>query len=79
MDDLSIKIRPSMHTPRYSHASVYYEGWLYAIGGYQNKLCERYNVQQRTWIAIPLLPTPASSYYNIGVVVCCDKLYVLGG
>jgi hypothetical protein len=78
MDSLALKNCPPMLTPRYSHGSAYFGGWLYVIGGYGTKLCERYDLQQ-TWTALPPLPTTATQYYSIGVVVSCDKLYCLGG
>jgi hypothetical protein len=78
MDSLALKNCPPMLTPRCQHGSAYFGGWLYVIGGAGTKLCERYDLQQ-TWTAIPPLPTTATNYYNIGVVVSCDKLYCLGG
>jgi hypothetical protein len=78
MDSLALKNCPPMLTPRYYHGSAYFGGWLYVIGGMQTKLCERYDLQQ-TWTAIPPLPTTATTYKHIGVVVSCDKLYCLGG
>jgi hypothetical protein len=78
MDSLALKNCPPMLTPRSHHGSAYFGGWLYVIGGVGTKLCERYDLQQ-TWTAIPPLPTTATKYYQIGVVVSCDKLYCLGG
>jgi hypothetical protein len=78
MDSLALKNCPPMLTPRHCHGSAYFGGWLYVIGGYGTKLCERYDLQQ-TWTAIPPLPTTATTYCHIGVVVSCDKLYCLGG
>jgi hypothetical protein len=78
MDSLALKNCPPMLTPRHAHGSAYFGGWLYVIGGYGIKLCERYDLQQ-TWTALPPLPTTATQYCHIGVVVSCDKLYCLGG
>jgi hypothetical protein len=78
MDSLALKSCPPMLNPRQAHGSAYFGGWLYVIGGWETKLCERYDLQQ-TWTAIPPLPTTASNYWGMGVVVSCDKLYCLGG
>eukprot|EP00359_Climacostomum_virens_P008941 CAMPEP_0204909778 /NCGR_PEP_ID=MMETSP1397-20131031/8427_1 /ASSEMBLY_ACC=CAM_ASM_000891 /TAXON_ID=49980 /ORGANISM="Climacostomum Climacostomum virens, Strain Stock W-24" /LENGTH=147 /DNA_ID=CAMNT_0052079701 /DNA_START=188 /DNA_END=628 /DNA_ORIENTATION=+ len=63
------------------HASAYFEGFVYAIGGYIGGFldaCERYNVAEDKWEDIPKLPEPASGF-NALVLEFCKCLYVFGG
>lgn len=57
--DFSVVSKPKMLEIRSSHALVFFEGFLYALGGAnfgQNMTdCERFDFQSETWEMIPTL------------------------
>jgi hypothetical protein len=76
-DTFLVETHPSMLTSRQCHGSAYFGGYVYVIAG-RTELCERYDLQQRTWTAIPPFPTKNC---NMGVVVLesSKQLFSLGG
>eukprot|EP00359_Climacostomum_virens_P001015 CAMPEP_0204897824 /NCGR_PEP_ID=MMETSP1397-20131031/946_1 /ASSEMBLY_ACC=CAM_ASM_000891 /TAXON_ID=49980 /ORGANISM="Climacostomum Climacostomum virens, Strain Stock W-24" /LENGTH=244 /DNA_ID=CAMNT_0052065601 /DNA_START=837 /DNA_END=1568 /DNA_ORIENTATION=- len=50
--EFSMIQQPSMLTKRFSHASVYFQGFVYALGGDTSK-CERYNCEEGSWEELP--------------------------
>jgi hypothetical protein len=77
--------KPPMKTARRSHGSVFYEGFLYVIGGTKMSMssstlaeCERYDTLHNHWQPIP--PLPHASYCH-AAIVCGDtrRIYTLGG
>jgi hypothetical protein len=76
-DTLQLNSHSPMLTARQGHGSAYFEGYLYVIAG-TTELCERYDLEQNTWTAIPPL---SSSQYYMGVVVLesTKQLFSIGG
>jgi hypothetical protein len=74
--------KPPMNTPRSHHGSVFYEGYLYVIGGTNGTAClaecERYDIFQDKWEPIAPQPHPSDCHEAI---VCgyTRRLYTLGG
>jgi hypothetical protein len=68
-----------MLTARFYHSSIYFEDFLYVLGGcnstYTQK-CERYDLQQNRWSEVA--PLPVALCY-LGVVLMQRHIYVLGG
>eukprot|EP00359_Climacostomum_virens_P007766 CAMPEP_0204907568 /NCGR_PEP_ID=MMETSP1397-20131031/6690_1 /ASSEMBLY_ACC=CAM_ASM_000891 /TAXON_ID=49980 /ORGANISM="Climacostomum Climacostomum virens, Strain Stock W-24" /LENGTH=199 /DNA_ID=CAMNT_0052076767 /DNA_START=205 /DNA_END=804 /DNA_ORIENTATION=- len=74
-----------MLTARCAHGAVYYDNYLYAIGGqdYDNRVfcinaCERFEVNQEKWEALEPLPIAC---YAASVITLDEShcLYALGG
>jgi len=74
---------PALPAPRFHHALVFHEGWLYALGGLEAK--ESVDAGFRapfrngvvgTWTALPPTPEPRSHH---SAFVVGDTLYLLGG
>jgi hypothetical protein len=73
--------KPPMKTARLWHGSVFYGGFLYAIGGYNGARlaeCERYDTLHNHWQPIP--PLPHTSCHHV-TIVCgyTRRIYTLGG
>jgi hypothetical protein len=90
--DLSATTTAMMTTRRAKHASVYYDGYLYVIGGSDASIairsCERLSLVRSEWESLPDLPSPMSfcsaeikestkSLFNIGL--CFDTSYTQAG
>jgi len=81
-------IRSPMPTPRYSFATVVYEGSIYCIGGLQNVFrnghsvevstgaVEVFNFSTNKWDTKTSMPTPRESFATI---VYGDNIYCVGG
>eukprot|EP00359_Climacostomum_virens_P003197 CAMPEP_0204919624 /NCGR_PEP_ID=MMETSP1397-20131031/16926_1 /ASSEMBLY_ACC=CAM_ASM_000891 /TAXON_ID=49980 /ORGANISM="Climacostomum Climacostomum virens, Strain Stock W-24" /LENGTH=281 /DNA_ID=CAMNT_0052093231 /DNA_START=177 /DNA_END=1018 /DNA_ORIENTATION=+ len=55
--DFAVTVLPRMIHERSRHASVFCQGYIYAIGdGYLT--CERYSISANEWEALPSLPQP---------------------
>lgn len=80
--DLAATRTTRMNTRRAMHASVYYDGYLYVIGGSDASIamrsCERLSLVRGEWESLPDLPSPMSfcsaeikestkSLFNIGL------------
>jgi hypothetical protein len=70
-----------MKTARESHGSVYFEGFLYVIGGCNPRYlaeCERYDSSLNKWEDIAPMPQASSNHQTI---VCEDtrRIHTLGG
>jgi hypothetical protein len=68
-----------MLAARYAHASVYFEDFLYVLGGYTStytQRCERYDLQQNRWSEVTPLP---AALCQLGVVLMQRHIYALGG
>jgi len=79
--DFAITARPSMLTPRYSHASAYLDGYLYVIGGLADcslKECERYSLKEERWEELPQMPI-ATFNHSLYLHDSPQMLYALGG
>lgn len=71
-----------MNNLRFCHASAYYRGYVYVIGGQllrENLVdCERYSIAKDEWEIIPSLPK-ASHGINSVIIEPTKCLYVIGG
>jgi hypothetical protein len=81
LDVRSLTVVPLAHmiTPRRGHAAVYFDNYLYVLGGRDEhflKSCERYACRKGRWKA--LMPLPKAGRGMSGVVVE-RSLYALGG
>jgi hypothetical protein len=47
--EYAVSSQPHMHTARQSHAAVYHSQYLYALGGYYLRECERYSCAESRW------------------------------
>jgi hypothetical protein len=69
-----------MQLARSNHFSLYYEGFLYVVGGYRSnsplKECERYDLGKDQWESIASLPIPCK---GASLVEDCQKMYAMGG
>ena len=45
----------SMLTSHVNHSMIGYKGYIYVIGGVNNKHCERYNIKSNKWTKLPTL------------------------
>jgi hypothetical protein len=73
--------KPPMKTPRRRHSSVFYEMFLYVIGGYNTAYlaeCERYDTLHNHWQTIPPLPH-ATGWHEAIVCGNTRRIYTLGG
>jgi hypothetical protein len=74
--------KPPMKTARSGHGSVFYGGFLYVIGGCQDRMalaeCERYDTLHNHWKPIPPLPN-ASCHHTAIVCGYTRRIYTLGG
>ena len=50
-----VKRMTDMAVPRHSHSSIYHEDYLYVIGGYMNKTCEKFDMKTFKWKHFPNL------------------------
>ena len=41
-----------MHVPRNFHTLIYHNGEIYAVGGENNKTCEKYNLKELRWVRL---------------------------
>jgi hypothetical protein len=77
---LAVTQRPPMHTARLDHTAVYYDRYVYVVGGRDGVQllceCERYVCAKERWEDIPPLPRPRA---RMGAVVVLGRLYALGG
>ncbi|WAR00602.1 KLH13-like protein [Mya arenaria] len=71
---------PSLQHPRARHAAVYLNGYIYALGGKDDKQVlrsvERLDCDKETWSYTRPLPY---KLYDHAAVVCGGKIYVTGG
>jgi hypothetical protein len=77
----AVTLKPPMTTARRAHGSVFYGGFLYVIGGYNDEFlaeCERYDTIHNHWQLIPPLPQASGCHTTI---VCgyTRRIYTLGG
>lgn len=79
--DTTVEKEP-MLTAREWHGSVFYEDYVYVLGGWGGSSylanCERYNLTSKSWTSLPDMPT-ATSGINPIVIEPTECLYVLGG
>jgi len=79
---LTVENRPSMNVTRHSHGSLYIEGKVYAIGGYNDNdivsQCEVYDCDEEVWTSIQSMPF---SLYSFGITENVQKrsLLAFGG
>jgi hypothetical protein len=64
---------------RGSHSSVYYDNYVYVIGGCVP--CERYDCEEECWLPFGFLPGEHEAYGRLSLVVMesTQSIYVLGG
>mmetsp|Transcript_31939 Transcript_31939/g.55031 ORF Transcript_31939/g.55031 Transcript_31939/m.55031 type:complete len:178 (-) Transcript_31939:152-685(-) len=71
-----------MLTKRSSHASTYYKGYLFVIGGYSTggalRECERFDASEESWDVLPWLPHPSIGLTAV-VFEPSECLYAFGG
>jgi hypothetical protein len=80
-DTRAVTVRPTLITPRYGHGSVYNQGHIYVIGGFNTaglKECERFLIEQNRWEALAPLPEIC---FNSSIITLegTNSLYALGG
>jgi hypothetical protein len=68
--------QPLMHTARHSHAAVYHSQYLYVLGGWDLRECERYSCAKSRW---EVLPTMTVGGAFMSAVEVENSLYALGG
>jgi hypothetical protein len=70
-----------MSTQRFQHGSIYFEGHVYALGGFGTpalETCERYNVNTNTWEPLASMPF-AVSLTTPCAIQPTKRIYILGG
>lgn len=70
-----------MSAARFQHGSIYFDGYVYAFGGYANPVletCERYQVDTNTWESIPSMPVGLCLIPPVAVQPT-KRIYLLGG
>lgn len=73
--------KPPMLRPRCMHYTIYFENFIYVIGGFDGKPmtgCERYDWSKEDWETLPALPVATSRGSLIGKKKT-RTLYMLGG
>mmetsp|Transcript_4807 Transcript_4807/g.8969 ORF Transcript_4807/g.8969 Transcript_4807/m.8969 type:complete len:274 (-) Transcript_4807:87-908(-) len=79
--DMGVLRKPSMNSERQGHASIYFQGCLYIIGGYRfdyQSECERLILGEIEWQLIESIP---ESCFNLSVVSSKETqcIYAIGG
>jgi hypothetical protein len=72
----AVSSRPPMHTARCYHTALYHSQYLYVLGGYRMRGCERYVCAENRWEVLPALPVACS---RMSAVEVESSLYALGG
>ena len=69
--------RPKMEFPRTIFETVYFKGWIYAIGGGgEVENAERYSIAREQWFALSPMPVRQT---HISLVPCSEgAIYSLG-
>jgi hypothetical protein len=79
--DYSVTPMPNMLTARWAHGTIYSEGKVYMISGYNGahvKQCERFDCSTGNWEALPEIPS-ALRCVNAIEVETSRCIYILGG
>lgn len=76
--EFAVSFQASMICRRSDHSSCYFQGCVYAIGGFDSKTCERLSLQTGIWEALPDFPHEISGP-GLVPVESTASLYVFGG
>jgi hypothetical protein len=70
-----------MSAARFQHGSIYFEDFVYALGGFGTpplETCERYNVNTNTWEALANMPVGVTLTTPCAIQPT-KRIYILGG
>eukprot|EP00359_Climacostomum_virens_P001013 CAMPEP_0204897808 /NCGR_PEP_ID=MMETSP1397-20131031/938_1 /ASSEMBLY_ACC=CAM_ASM_000891 /TAXON_ID=49980 /ORGANISM="Climacostomum Climacostomum virens, Strain Stock W-24" /LENGTH=189 /DNA_ID=CAMNT_0052065585 /DNA_START=161 /DNA_END=727 /DNA_ORIENTATION=- len=77
--DFAPKLKQPMNFRRVFHSVLFYENYIYAIGGFNKegclKDCERYSIEDDQWAEIEPLPVACQ---NLNSISFGSELYVVG-
>jgi len=79
--ELSVTLKPSMSTARYSHGSLYFEGRVYVVGGCHTSAlsdCESFECDGETWTTLQRMPQ-ASYLSSLTELIHKRSILVIGG
>ena len=82
-----VKILKSMKKPRYNHACIFLNNYIYCIGGYEHinkknaiistiSSCEKYDIKQNKWKLIREMTHPRAC---MGKCIYNEQIFVFGG
>jgi hypothetical protein len=74
--EFAVSSLPPMHTARWYHVAVYHSQYLYVLGGFTSKECERYELTECRWEVLPNVPAVSCA---MSAVVLDSSLYTIGG
>jgi hypothetical protein len=76
----AVSSQPHMHNVRAEHAAVFHAQYLYVLGGYNLRECERYICAESRWEELPALQAlPVACQAMSAVELDNSSLYALGG
>mmetsp|Transcript_18927 Transcript_18927/g.34238 ORF Transcript_18927/g.34238 Transcript_18927/m.34238 type:complete len:273 (+) Transcript_18927:173-991(+) len=75
--DFAVTRLPTMIQERYEHATVYYQDYIYVLGGSGDQNCERYSISKNEWEPLPSLPQDWNGVY-LFVVESTSSLFAFG-